>query len=129
MDLVDVAEVQESLARFGDAYLCRVFTPLEVAAYGTNARRLAACYAAKEATAKTLDTGDEPLDWRSIEVLVTRDGTASAELAGHSSEIAARAGIVRFGVSVTVTHEYAAAVVLAERDADTHQTGSREASD
>ncbi len=121
IDLVDIAEVEESLARFGDAYLHRVFTPREVAACGTDARRLAACFAAKEAMAKTLDIGDERFDWRSIEVMVARDGTATAELAGTSAEIAARARIARFGVSVSAAREYAAAVVLAEPVGDTGQ--------
>ena len=100
-----------------------MFTPREVAACGRDVRRLAACFAAKEATAKTLDAGDEPLDWRSIEVLVAPDGTATADLAGHSAEIAARAGIARFGVSVSAAREYAVAVVLAEREGGTRQTG------
>jgi holo-[acyl-carrier protein] synthase len=116
MDLVDVVEVEESLTRFGDTYLQRVFTPREVAACGGDARRLAACFAAKEAVAKTFDAGDEALDWRSIEVLAAPDGTVTAELAGHSSEIAARAGIGGLQVSVTAADEYAVAVVLAERE-------------
>ena len=95
MDLVDVADVEESLGRFGDSYLRRVYTPREVAACGDgkDARRLAACFAAKEAMLKTLDAGDEPIDWRSIEVLVAPDGTATAELAGRSAELAVRDGI------------------------------------
>jgi holo-[acyl-carrier protein] synthase len=116
MDLVDVVEVEESLTRFGDTYLQRVFTPREVAACGGDARRLAACFAAKEAVAKTFDAGDEALDWRSIEVLAAPDGTVTAELAGHSSEIAARAGIGGLQVSVTAADKYAVAVVLAERE-------------
>ena len=122
MDLVDVVEVEESLARFGDTYLRRVFTPREVAACGGDVRRLAACFAVKEAMAKTLDAGDEPLDWRSIEVLVAPDGSATAELGGHSAEMADRAGIDRFEVSVTAAHKYAVAVVLAEREGGTRQT-------
>lgn len=125
MDLVDVAETEESLSRFGDAYLRRVFTPREVAACAGDVRRLAACFAAKEAMAKTLDAGDEPLDWRSIEVLVARDGSVAVELAGHGAELADRAGIGRFDVSVTAAHEYAVAVVLAEREVTRPTTGER----
>ena len=97
MDLVDVAEVEESLARFGDPYLQRVFTPREVAACGGDARRLAACFAAKEAVAKTFDAGDEALDWRSIEVLggTGRDGHGRRS-PGTARRSPARAGIGRF---------------------------------
>ena len=123
MDLVDVSDVAESLGRFGDGYLHRVFTEREVAACadGTDVARLAACFAAKEATLKTLRADDEPIDWRTIEVLVPVRGEPTATLHGRSAELADREGLVAFEVSVTGGDTYAAAVVLAER-VDTCQT-------
>ncbi len=125
MDLVDVDDVADSLARFGESYLTRVFTEREVAACagGTDIRRLAACFAAKEATLKTLGARDEPVDWRSIEVVVPREGDATAVLSGRSAELAARERIVRFEVSVTTARAYAAAVVLAEGAGATKPAG------
>jgi holo-[acyl-carrier protein] synthase len=122
MDLVDVIDIEESLARFGDAYLRRVFTPREQDACRADAHRLAACYAAKEATAKVLGAGDEPLDWRWIEVVPDSSGEATAELAGEAAALAERSGLDTFDVSMTVTGEYAAAVVLAAGEGDTRHT-------
>src|SRR5262249_56970269 len=70
MDIVDVSDVESSVARFGDRYLERVYTARELAACadGADTRRLAAHFAAKEATLKTLLATDRGVDWRSIEL-------------------------------------------------------------
>ena len=82
IDVVDVEDVEESVARFGDHYLRRVFTPREVAAcaHGANARRLAARFAAKEATLKTFIDEDRAVGWRSVEVHLPARGAAAVEL-------------------------------------------------
>ena len=55
VDMVDVGDVEAAMARFGEKYLARVFTPSEISyALGatdplTVAQRLAARFAAKEA--------------------------------------------------------------------------------
>jgi holo-[acyl-carrier protein] synthase len=117
MDLVDVAEVEESLARFGDRYLQRVFTQREVAACsnGTDARLLAAHFAAKEAALKTMLVGGEGMNWRSIEIQLDRGGSApEIKLSGTVADVARREGIVTFSVSVSATKRHATAVVVAE---------------
>jgi holo-[acyl-carrier protein] synthase len=115
MDLVDVSDVTDSLARHGDRWLERVFTEREVAAYGGDARLLAGCFAAKEATLKALGAEDEPVDWRAVEVVVEA-GAGAATLHGAAAELAAGGGLEQFHVSVTGGHTYAAAVVLAVGD-------------
>jgi phosphopantetheine--protein transferase-like protein len=116
MDVVDVRDVEESVACFGDRYLQRVFTSRELAACGNgrDTRRLASCFAAKEATMKTISVDDEPFDWRSIDVRLTPSGGASVELSGQSAESAVGTGIVSISVSVGSTGSHAAAVALAE---------------
>ena len=124
MDVVDVREVEESVARFGDRYLQRVYTTRELAACagGADARRLAACFAAKEATLKTISIDDEPLDWRSVEVGLASSGEASVALSGPCANRAAQTGIVRLSVSVGTTRSHATAVVLAEGSDAVEQT-------
>ncbi len=72
IDVATVADVADSLARFGERYVERLFTRHEVeSCSGTpavTAAGLAARFAAKEATVKALGWEDAPLDWRSIEV-------------------------------------------------------------
>ena len=116
LDIVDVADVAESVVRFGDRYLQRVFTPQELAecSNGSDARRLAVHFAAKEATLKALLAHDEGIDWRSVEIRLPADGEATVELSGTAAEIAERAGIFTFAVSVSATRRHATAVVVAE---------------
>lgn len=117
IDVVDVGEIEESIERFGDVYLRRVFTPPEIAACrkGRGAGRLAACFAAKEATLKAISIGDQALDWRSVEVRFGASGSVTVALSGTCAETAERAGIVRLSVSVSATERQAVAVAIAEQ--------------
>ncbi len=116
VDLVQVSQVADSIARFGDRYLRRVYTEGELA-YATAAgdgapRHLAARFAAKEAAVKALDLADAPLDWRQIEVL--RESSGRCALALHGA-VRAAADRLRAGpLAVSLSHEgdYATAVVI-----------------
>src|SRR5687768_5865211 len=74
IDLVHVTEVARSVATFGTRYLHRLYTPDELAycldggSPAVVAERLAARFAAKEATFKALRWGNRPTDWRAVEV-------------------------------------------------------------
>ena len=120
MDIVDVSDVESSIARFGERYLHRVYTDGELTACGSgaDARRLAAHFAAKEAALKTLLATDRDVDWRSIEVVVRSTGQAELVLSGTAAEIAKDEGIVGFAVSVGTTRHHATAVVAAEGSAE-----------
>ena len=117
IDLVEVEEVQTALARFGDRYLERVFTPHELAcATGEGdgrARQLAARFAAKEAAMKALGLADGSPPWRSIEVRRDQGGRCTLLLTGHAAELADRAGVRELKVNLTRAGSLAAAVVLA----------------
>ncbi len=119
IDLVEVRAVRESVHRHGDRYLERVYTEREVAdcrgAVGVDPSRLAARFAAKEAVVKLLRPGSEdPLPWRSIEVVRARGGWVELELHEPATSLAARAGVT--GLAISLTHEagFASAAVVAE---------------
>jgi holo-[acyl-carrier protein] synthase len=119
LDLVAVAGVAESLAAaHGDRYLERVFTDREVAdcrtESGVDPERLAARFAAKEATLKVLSATDEGLSWRDIEVRREATGRVHLELHGRAAELAEAATIVNLALSLTHEGGFAAAVVVAE---------------
>jgi holo-[acyl-carrier protein] synthase len=120
MDIVDVADVESSVARYGDRYLRRVYTAreLDACSNGADARRLAAHFAAKEAALKTLLAADRGVDWRSIELRLPSVGEPTLQLSGAAAEIAVDEGIVGFAVSVGATRRHAAAVVVAECSAE-----------
>ena len=62
-DLIDIRRVEATLARFGDRFITRCFTPDEIAKAerrrdaGTHVATYAKRFAAKEAAAKALGTG------------------------------------------------------------------------
>ena len=117
IDVVVVDEVTATVARFGDRYLQRVFTPSEIAACqtasGLSDLRLAAYFAAKEATVKVLRPTDARPDFRSIEVARSPRGTFAIHLSGEAARCAEDAGIVQLSASLTHVSQVAAAVVVA----------------
>jgi holo-[acyl-carrier protein] synthase len=114
IDLVSADEVRESLQRHGDRYLNRVYTDSEQQACARDPRRLAACFAAKEAAMKALGLVGEPLPWRSIGVQRCTDGSLSLELSDAAADLAQQRGVSAFALSVSYHRAGAAAIVLAE---------------
>jgi holo-[acyl-carrier protein] synthase len=117
IDLVGVDEVQSALADFGDQYLSRVFTDHEVACVtcggDVSARHLATRFAAKEAAMKALGPSDRLPAWRSIEVHQAEGGRFTLRLSGHAAELARRAHVSDFTLSMSQEGSLAAAVVFA----------------
>lgn len=116
IDLVNPEEVSASLAAHGERYLTRVYTEAERRDCGSDPRRLAARFAAKEATLKALRWDAEPLPWRSIGVVRDDLGRASICLSGPAAELAERRGLRHLDLSYIHRRSIAAAVVLAELD-------------
>ena len=119
LDLVAVDSVAEAMrSPHGARYLARIYTDAEVAdcrtATGVDPERLAARFAAKEAAIKVLQIGDDAVSMRDIEVRREASGRVSLLLHGRAAELAARAGLVDFSVSLTHEGGFAAAVVVAD---------------
>jgi holo-[acyl-carrier protein] synthase len=117
-DIARVDDVCASVARFGDRYLRRLFTPHEIAsctgAPPVVAASLAARFAAKEATIKVLRPPANAPGWRTIEVRQHPSGWCELHLTGEAATLAAAAGIKDLAVSLTHDGDLAAAVVLAQ---------------
>jgi holo-[acyl-carrier protein] synthase len=117
VDLVAVAHVADSVAEHGDRYLSRVYTPEEVAdcrtAVGVDATRLAARFAAKEATIKVLR---DMVPWSSIEVRRAPGGWVEIGLHGPAADRARDGGLSEFALSITHEAGMASAVVVARSD-------------
>jgi holo-[acyl-carrier protein] synthase len=123
MDLVSIDEVAESIRRFGDRYLERVYTPHEIdtsrrrpVAGGSSdvlaAQSLAARFAAKEAVMKVLRPVGVQLDWRSIELHQMTGGWCEIRLSGQAAAMATESGIEELTVSLTHEGTVAGAVVV-----------------
>lgn len=112
IDLADVEEVRESVRVHGERYLERVYTDDERRECGTSARRLAQCFAAKEATMKALACR-ERLPWHSVAISRNPDGRPGIELSGPAAALAHERGAQELAVSFSSAAGHAVAVVLA----------------
>lgn len=117
LDLVEVSRIQESVDRFGDRFLRRLFSEREIAyAQAQSARtaeHLAARFAAKEAAIKALALSEAGTAWRDIEVRRADDGACSLALHGRAARAAERLGVTHIALSLSHDGGYAGAVVTA----------------
>jgi|YNPNPStandDraft_1061719.scaffolds.fasta_scaffold01972_12 holo-[acyl-carrier protein] synthase len=118
VDLVEVTRIAEAVARHGDRFLRRVFTPAELLYTQRRVPELAARFAAKEAVSKALGVGmrmlaREGIGWREVEVLGDWRGRPEVYLHGRAAERAAELGLTRWAVSLSHTREHAIAFVVA----------------
>jgi holo-[acyl-carrier protein] synthase len=117
-DLIEIARIEHSLARFGDAFLQRVYTAGEIAycqRKRNSAESFAARFAAKEAAAKALGTGiSRGVSWREFEVRRRPGERPEMHLSGRAAELAAALGVRRIALTLSHSREHAIAIVLAE---------------
>lgn len=116
-DLVSIETVRGSIETHAEHYLERVYTRRELhdcqTPEGIDPERLAARFAAKEATLKVLRPRDEGIPWNSIEVRRDPHGWVELELSGQAAMLAAVAGVTDLSLSITHEGGFAAAVVVA----------------
>lgn len=116
LDLCPISRMEQALARSGERFAERLFTPAERAycqARGQVAQHYAARFAAKEALLKALAVPDG-LSWHEIEVRTGADGAPGLHLSGAAAAAAAARGVTRLHLSLTHAGDSAAAVVVAE---------------
>jgi len=113
IDAVDVARFSLILHRRA-GFEERVFTPLERSTCGGTPGRLAARFAAKEATMKALGVGLGAFGLHDVWVERTPSGNPVLHVEGRAAELSEAAGVRQWHVSLTHTHLVAEAVVVAE---------------
>ena len=118
IDLAEIPRIRNSIARFGNRFLDRIFTPGEKAyclRKRNAAESFAARFAAKEAAAKALGTGiSHGVGWLEIEVVREPGGRPAIQFHGRAAEIAQRLGVAHVALSITHTSSLAMASVLLE---------------
>lgn len=119
IDLIEIARIHQSMDRFGQRFLDRVFTPAEQAyclrKRKTAAESLAARFAAKEAGAKALGTGiSRGVNWLEIEVVREPGGRPTLHFSGRAAQIARALGVSHAALSLTHTGNLAMASVVLE---------------
>ncbi len=118
IDIAEVPRIAESIARFGDRFLHRVFTEGEITYCDSKVNRTeryAARFAAKEAAMKALGTGwNHGVRWRDIEVKRLPGGRPTLVFHGKAAEFAAKLGARNIALSLTHTEDEAFAQVILE---------------
>jgi holo-[acyl-carrier protein] synthase len=114
-DLVHVPRIAGNVERHGAAFVDRAFTADEQALCGSDARRLAGRWAAKESVLKVLGAGLLAVPLTDVEVLAEPSGAPVLRLAGRAAELAEQAGWVHWSVSISHDGDYASAVAVALR--------------
>jgi holo-[acyl-carrier protein] synthase len=113
IDLASAQGVREALEAHGSRYLERVYTDAEQRDCAGDPRRLAARFAAKEATVKVLRPGPGcAVPLRDIEVVRHPDGHTELLLSGLAADRAAAEGLVDLAVSLSHEGDLATAVVF-----------------
>lgn len=121
-DILDIRRIEKTIARYGDRFLNRIFTPAERAKAERRTEKIRAAtyakrYAAKEAASKALGTGfRQGVFWRDLGVVNLSSGQPTLRMTGGAAARLAAitpAGLVSH-VALTMTDEfpYAQAMVI-----------------
>jgi holo-[acyl-carrier protein] synthase len=118
IDLTEIGRIQQSIDRYGQRFLDRVFTAAEQA-YCLRKRKaaesFAARFAAKEAGAKALGTGiSQGVNWLEIEVAREDSGRPTLRFHGRAAHFATRLSVAHAALSLTHTAALAMASVVLE---------------
>jgi holo-[acyl-carrier protein] synthase len=119
-DLVDIRRIEKVLARHGDRFIQRIFTPVEVAKAERRATRIdtyAKRFAAKEACSKALGTGfRKGVFFRDLGVVNLPSGRPTMALTGGAlarlKEMTPAGHEARIDVSLTDEYPLAQAIVI-----------------
>jgi holo-[acyl-carrier protein] synthase len=118
VDIAEVPRIRESIERFGERFLRRIYTDGEIQYCESRASRFesyAARFAAKEAGMKALGTGwNHGVRWRDIEVVRRKGQRPTIQFHGQAATIAEKLGTRNIALSLTHTSEEALAHVILE---------------
>ena len=119
-DIIDIRRIEQSLERFGERFIHRIFTDIEVERSERRAGRVASYakrFAAKEACAKALGTGfRDGVFWRDMGVINLSSGKPTLLLTGGAlkrlAEITPKGMKAQIDLAITDDHPWAQAIVL-----------------
>lgn len=119
-DIVEVFRMRDAIAKWGDNFLSKIFTPREISY--SNARRFshqhfAARFAAKEAVVKAFgEPRKHPIQWTDIEVLNDKEGKPVIEFHDDALRLKKKKKVDEVIVSMSHSKNYAIANVILLRD-------------
>ena len=91
IDIIEIDRIQKSIERFGELFLKKVFTQVEInyaSSKGSPFQHYAVRFAAKEAIAKALSTSkNKGFQWKDIEIYNEDNGLPKVNLYGKVKSI------------------------------------------
>lgn len=118
IDIAEVPRIRQSIERFGERFLRRVFTDGEIRYCDSKmnrSERYAARFAAKEAAMKALGTGwNHGVRWVDCEVVRQPGGRPTIFFQGKAAEFASKLGVKNAALSLSHTADQAIAQVILE---------------
>lgn len=120
VDLVKIPRIAAALARFGERFKGRLFTPEEIAYCDSHTRpeyNYALRFAAKEAFSKALGVGlrQGGIFWREVAVVPAPSGRPDLRVSGRAARLCEQHGVTGMFVSLSDEGDYGVAVVVLER--------------
>jgi holo-[acyl-carrier protein] synthase len=118
VDLVELNRIDRVIARHGERFLARIYTPGELSCYRDRVPELAARFAAKEAVSKALGVGlnhisAQGIGWQEVEVLPDPLGKPLVYLSGRAKVLAEEQGLHTWAISLSHSRHHAIAFVVA----------------
>jgi holo-[acyl-carrier protein] synthase len=113
VDLIEIARIEEVIARHGKHYLERIYTQAELEQCGRRAESLAGRFAAKEAAVKALGCGIGDVSWKEIEILGDEQNAPVLRLYGMAEQKARELELVTWSVSISHSQSHCVAFVVA----------------
>jgi holo-[acyl-carrier protein] synthase len=120
IDIIQVARIKATLAKFGRRFSRRVLTEAEDRYVRDRPENFAGRWAAKEAVSKVLGLGVRGVGWTEIEIQRLPTGQPAVRLHGRAARRAGQLGMDRIAVSISHEAEYAVAIAFGIR-----RTGGR----
>jgi holo-[acyl-carrier protein] synthase len=114
IDIIEIARIEKAITRWGEGFLRRVYTDLELRLYRKKPSSLAARFAAKEAVIKALGKPAGGVRLREIEILSEPSGKPLVNLYGKTQNQAKGLGLDKLAISLSHSREYAIALVAGE---------------
>jgi holo-[acyl-carrier protein] synthase len=115
IDIIKVARIRDTLARFGARFSRRVLTPGEQRYVRDRPETFAGRWAAKEAVSKVLGLGVRGIGWRDIEIERLPTGQPAVRLHGRAAQRGEQLGMDRIALSITHESDYAVAIAFGVR--------------
>ena len=112
IDIIEIGRIRESISRWGTRFLNRIYTQSELELCKGNIESLAARFAGKEAAMKALDSGQDTIVWRDIEILNEENGKPKLILHGKALQVLDSLGLKQLEISLSHSRDNAIALVI-----------------